>query len=56
MADLNVTDLNNETQTHSTQTHHILTAEDADLFAAALDTPPAPTPRRSKRPPLTVGA
>lgn len=27
---------------------HVLTAEDAKLFAAALDTPPAPTPRALK--------
>lgn len=25
--------------------HHVLSAEDARLFAAALDTPPPPTPR-----------
>lgn len=27
---------------------HVLTAEDARLFSAALDTPPAPTPRALK--------
>ena len=27
------------------QFHHVLTPEDADLFAAALSAPPAPTPR-----------
>ena len=27
------------------QTRHVLTPEDAELFAAALDAPPAPTPR-----------
>ena len=27
---------------------HVMTAEDAKLFAAALDTPPAPTPRARK--------
>ena len=86
MPGLNVTGLNNEKQTRSTQvrhgdrlaalieraalalgvdksvflrnaiakeaqrvieesSHHVLTPEDAALFAAALDTPPAPTPR-----------
>ena len=28
--------------------HHVLTAEDAKLFSAALDMPPAPTPRALK--------
>lgn len=28
--------------------HHVLTDEDAKLFSAALDTPPAPTPRALK--------
>ncbi len=28
--------------------HHILTTDDAKLFAAALDTPPVPTPRALK--------
>ena len=28
--------------------HHVLTAEDARRFAAALDMPPAPTPRAHK--------
>lgn len=28
-----------------TSSRHVLTAEDAKLFAAALDKPPAPTPR-----------
>lgn len=28
--------------------HHVLTADDAGLFSAALDTPPAPTPRALK--------
>lgn len=28
--------------------HHVMTAEDAKLFAAALDTPPPPTPRARK--------
>lgn len=28
--------------------HHVLTAEDARLFAAAMDKPPAPTPRALK--------
>ena len=27
------------------QSRHVLTPEDAELFAAALDAPPAPTPR-----------
>lgn len=27
------------------QSRHVLTPEDAEAFAAALDTPPAPTPR-----------
>ena len=27
------------------QSHHVLTPEDAELFAAALDARPAPTPR-----------
>ncbi len=89
MLDLNVTDMNNEKQTRSTQvrhgdslaamidravtalgvdksvflrsaitkeaqrviedsTRHVLTAEDAKLFSAALDKPPAPTARALK--------
>ena len=89
MLDLNITGLNNEKQTRSTQirhgdrltalieraamalgvdksvflrnaiakeaqrvieesSHHVLTPEDAALFAAALDTPPEPTPRALK--------
>lgn len=89
MLDLNVTGLNSEKQTRTTQvrhgdslaalierataalgvdksvflrnaiakeaqrviedsSRHVLTAEDARLFSAALDTPPAPTPRALK--------
>ena len=89
MLDINVTNLNDEKQTRTTQvrhgdslaalieratvtlgvnqsvflrnaiakeaqrviedsSYHILTAEDAKLFLAALDTPPPPTPRALK--------
>ena len=30
------------------RTRHVLTSQDAKLFAAALDSPPAPTPRARK--------
>lgn len=30
------------------RSRHVLTAEDAEIFSAALDTPPAPTPRARK--------
>ena len=50
MLDLNITGLSSEKQTRTKQVRHshVLTADDARLFAAALDQPPAPTPRALK--------